>query len=380
MLREAGAIPIAASNIPEWCINYETLNKVVGITRNPYDPNRSPGGSSGGEAALISSCASPFGVGSDFMGSIRLPACLTNIYGHRPTSDIVSKIGSIPYSDDPNVNKLLSFGPMTRYAKDLKLILRIMGKDNIKKLNLDEPVNISDLTIYYLNEYPTGLGNINVIPELQERIKLAVTVLKAAGAKAEPFNVSFADGFQKVMHKIAVDMDRQDIIDYSDIPKEPNPLKGVQKELSKWLIGRSNHDVLAIGAQYLIRKKDEEYIDEQKLYARLADQMEAEMEKKFDKNCILIIPGFPEEPYYHYGSAFKIHGMIYFNIPNIFNFPATAVPAGLTKNNNLPIGMQLVAGRYQDHLCLAVAEYLEQKLGGYQPPWPTDSCPDTRQK
>lgn len=93
------------------------------------------------------------------------------------------------------------------------------------------------------------------------------------------------------------------------------------------------------------------------------------MQEKLKENCIIILPGYPEEPYFHYGSAFKIHGLVFFNVPSIFNFPATCVPAGLTKKNQLPIGMQIVAGRYQDRLGLAVAEYLEDNLARWTAPW-----------
>ncbi|XP_026680285.1 fatty-acid amide hydrolase 2-A-like [Diaphorina citri] len=85
ILREAGAIPLCNTNVPELCTSWETTNYITGKTVNPYDFSRTPGGSSGGEAALISSAASVIGIGSDLAGSIRVPAMFTGIFGHKPS-------------------------------------------------------------------------------------------------------------------------------------------------------------------------------------------------------------------------------------------------------------------------------------------------------
>lgn len=99
--RQKGAIILCVTNTPELCLFWETYNKVTGMTRNPYDVERTPGGSSGGEAALIASGASLIGLGSDVAGSCRLPAMFTGIYGHKPTPFVCSPYGHHPGSDDP---------------------------------------------------------------------------------------------------------------------------------------------------------------------------------------------------------------------------------------------------------------------------------------
>lgn len=85
-LREAGAIPLAKTNLPDLLFAFETDNLLFGPTRNPYDQSRTPGGSSGEEAALIAACGSPCGLGSDAAGSARLPAAFCGITGIKPTS------------------------------------------------------------------------------------------------------------------------------------------------------------------------------------------------------------------------------------------------------------------------------------------------------
>ena len=95
-LRAAGAIPIARTNLPDLLFAFETDNLLFGRTNNPYDPARTPGGSSGGEAALIAACGSPMGLGSDCAGSVRVPAAFCGIARLKPTSGCPPRRGHIP--------------------------------------------------------------------------------------------------------------------------------------------------------------------------------------------------------------------------------------------------------------------------------------------
>ncbi|PYT17870.1 MAG: amidase, partial [Acidobacteria bacterium] len=95
-MRAAGAIPIAKTNLPELLFAFESDNLIFGRTNNPYDLSRTCGGSSGGEAALIAACGSPFGLGSDAAGSVRLPAHFCGIAGIKPTSGRLARTGHVP--------------------------------------------------------------------------------------------------------------------------------------------------------------------------------------------------------------------------------------------------------------------------------------------
>uniref|UniRef100_T1GJ28 Amidase domain-containing protein n=1 Tax=Megaselia scalaris TaxID=36166 RepID=T1GJ28_MEGSC len=99
----------------------------TGQTKNPYDLRRTPGGSSGGEAALLASGASLLGLTSDIGGSSRLPAMFSGIWGHKPTPYAVSFKGHHPTSDFPKWGDFFTIAPMTRYAKDLPLLLKCMA-------------------------------------------------------------------------------------------------------------------------------------------------------------------------------------------------------------------------------------------------------------
>lgn len=152
-----GGIILLVSNTPELCMCWETYNNVSGQTRNPYDLTRTPGGSSGGEAALISSGASLIGLSSDIAGSARLPAMFTGIYGHKPTPYAISPKGHIPASNVEYWGDFFTIAPMTRYASDLPLLLKCINDPEGRRLQLDKPVSVKDIRFFYMNnDGPSG--------------------------------------------------------------------------------------------------------------------------------------------------------------------------------------------------------------------------------
>ncbi|MDX6385610.1 MAG: amidase, partial [Blastocatellia bacterium] len=126
-LKAAGAIILGKTNTPEMAIPYETDNPIFGRTNNPYGLDRTPGGSSGGEAAAIAACLSPAGLGSDLSGSIRVPAHFCGIVGLKPTTGVVSMDGHTPAAEG-----LLSLGacigPMARTVADASLLFSVIAK------------------------------------------------------------------------------------------------------------------------------------------------------------------------------------------------------------------------------------------------------------
>src|SRR5579862_3893941 len=124
-LRAAGAIPIARTNLPDLLFAFESDNLIRGRANNPYDVSRTPGGSSGGEAALIAACGSPFGLGSDAAGSVRLPAHFCGIASIKPTSGRLPRTGHVP---PPGgwIETLWQIGPMARHVEDLCAMLPLL--------------------------------------------------------------------------------------------------------------------------------------------------------------------------------------------------------------------------------------------------------------
>ncbi len=124
-LRNAGAIPIARTNLPDLLFAFESDNLIFGRTNNPYDPARTSGGSSGGEAALIAACGSPFGLGSDAAGSVRLPAHYCGIAAIKPTSGRLPRTGHMPPYGGW-IEGLWQIGPMARRVEDLQAMMGIL--------------------------------------------------------------------------------------------------------------------------------------------------------------------------------------------------------------------------------------------------------------
>src|ERR1700721_2388580 len=124
-LRAAGAIPVARTNIPDLLFAFESDSLLFGRTNNPYDHSRTSGGSSGGEAALIASCGSPFGLGSDAAGSVRLPAAFCGIAGIKPTSGRLPRTGHVPPAGGW-LEMVWQIGPMARWVEDLWALMPIL--------------------------------------------------------------------------------------------------------------------------------------------------------------------------------------------------------------------------------------------------------------
>ena len=125
-MRAAGAIVLGKTNLPELSLAYESNNLIYGRTNNPYDLSRTPGGSSGGEAAIIAAGGSPLGLGTDAGGSIRVPAHFCGIAGLKPTSGRIPFTGLLPPALGASA-RLRHVGPMARYVEDLALTLPILA-------------------------------------------------------------------------------------------------------------------------------------------------------------------------------------------------------------------------------------------------------------
>lgn len=149
LMKKAGGICLGVTNIPQLNMWQETSNPVYGITNNPYNSTRNVGGSSGGESSIIAACGSPIGIGSDIGGSIRIPAFMCGIFGHKTTSHLISTRG-LTFRSGKEKQTMVVVGPMTKYAEDLLPFLKVLVAENCNKLRLDEPVNVSKIKVYYV--------------------------------------------------------------------------------------------------------------------------------------------------------------------------------------------------------------------------------------
>lgn len=173
-LREAGAIILARSNVPEFAMNPETSNLRFGRSNNPLDPKRTTGGSSGGEGALVASGSTAAGVGSDILGSIRFPAAFCGVVGFKPSSEAVDAAGIWPKVDG-FMASWFGAGPITRSVRDARLIYDVIAK---------EPTAAKRLPVGLRLVVPTKF-RMRASPPIRRAFDRARSVLEAAGMVPE---------------------------------------------------------------------------------------------------------------------------------------------------------------------------------------------------
>jgi len=365
-LKKAGGIPIAVTNTPELCLSFETTNLVTGRTNNPYDTNRTPGGSSGGEAALLSSGASTISIASDIAGSIRLPAAFTGVFGHKPTPGYVSLDGHFPNSDDKNFNRFLTVGPMVRYAQDLKPLFKIIAGDKAPLLRLDEEVNLKKLRVIYLTELGESMVMIPTDEEIRKAVEKAASHFKTRhGCHVEKPHIEELNDVMEISSSVFFQM--EGIPNLMSLSEDPKAKKNLFIEFVKALFGASEFSLPGIifAATYKLNgfvpaSKSEMYQAKHKtLKKKLLDIL--------GDDGVFILPTHPIPAYQHGQFTMKTAGVGFTMIFNTLEMPATHVPMGLNKDG-IPIGLQVVAAPNQDRLCLAVAEELGNMFGGWVPP------------
>ncbi|GAB0099585.1 hypothetical protein DMENIID0001_154690 [Sergentomyia squamirostris] len=364
-MRAAGAIPLAITNTSECCMWWESINKVHGKSCNPYDTNRTVGGSSGGEGCLQASAGSPFGIGSDIGGSIRMPAFFNGIFGHKPSKFIVSLKGHYPIPKDYELKSFLGVGPMSRYATDLKPMLRILAGENAEKLRLDEPVNLARVKIFY----QTDDGGGHLVTPVDADIRAAIGKVakhfetahkaKVQQVKLDKFRKSAPIWLANMKAKEAAGFD-QEITGYTG---KINPII----ELFKWFFGCSVHTLIGI-LTALFENFGVKYGDpKQKYLVQERNKLLQELENLLGDDGVFIYPTHPTAAPYHYEPLVRALNFSYTGIINVLGLPATACPLGLG-SEGLPIGLQVVSAVNQDRLSLAVACELERAFGGWVAP------------
>lgn len=190
-LRRAGAVVLGKTNVPQLMIFHETVNPVYGRTCNPWDVQRSSGGSSGGEAAVIAAGGSPLGLGSDLGGSIRLPAHFCGISGIKPTSYRLTKRGTRTTLRGMEVVQFQP-GPMARRVEDLALLLDVLAGEAADRLEPETaPGRLGDWRRVEVDRLRVGVWDDDayfpVSPPIRRAVAEAADALRAAGANVEPF-------------------------------------------------------------------------------------------------------------------------------------------------------------------------------------------------
>ncbi|XP_047992037.1 fatty-acid amide hydrolase 2-B-like isoform X2 [Leguminivora glycinivorella] len=362
LLRSKGAIIIGLTNVPEICMWWETHNHIHGRTNNPYNTTRIVGGSSGGEGCLQGAAGSMFGIGSDIGGSIRMPAFFNGIFGHKPSRNIVSNAGQYPMPKTDLLNSYLGLGPMTRYAVDLKPLLKIISGDNANKLALDKPVDIGKLKVYYQFSNKAPMID-SVDPDIKAAMKKVVEFLNLKHKiVAEEKQIKL---LQKSMPIWMTTMKNEDPFESLIMAKKGT--MAIVVEIFKNLIGCSGNTLIALFTALMDRSGAPVGSPRYNHYLKLRDSLEKSFVDMLGDDGVFLYPTHPTPAPYHNEPLFKPLNFCYTAIINCLGLPATTVPLGLS-SEGLPIGIQVVANHNNDRLCLAVAEELEKGFGGWVEP------------
>ncbi|XP_055903384.1 fatty-acid amide hydrolase 2-B-like [Eupeodes corollae] len=364
LLRDAGCIPLLVSANPEFCQSWETTTKTHGRCNNPFDTTKTPGGSSGGEGALIGCGASPFGVGSDIAGSIRLPALFNGIFGHKPTGGLVSVTGHYPMSDDKLFRKYLQVGPMTRYARDLPLLLQIMSGPNADKLEFSKPIHTKDIKVNYMIEDELTLTRSSIDSDFKVAILRAIKHFENNGMQPKEVKIKHLSKSLEITLASIFDIETPNILIN---PQKPNNPDNVYAELGKSLIGDSKYSFNGLFLEFLKGVNGMIPKDNVKHWLKESEALKTELTNLLGDDGVLLIPTFHKTAMSHNTSVFNLGGVPLLSLANVLGFPATHIPMGLN-SNGLPIGFQVVATPYKDKLCIQIAAELEAAFGGWVHP------------
>ncbi|XP_059477837.1 fatty-acid amide hydrolase 2-A-like isoform X2 [Neocloeon triangulifer] len=365
LVRAAGGIPFVVTNTPELCMCYETDNNNTGRTNNPYDLRRSPGGSSGGEAALLASAGSVVGLASDVGGSARLPAAFTGIFGHKPSPGFVSNEGHCPSSSDPNWDRFFSVALMGRYAEDLAPTLKVMAGGNAPALNLDRKVDLKGMRICYVED-DGGVFTRTLNPEVKSALRKAVNHLeKSCGVKAEKLCIDELKDIFEIASTILLKMNGVECM----FQAEPGSKewKSVTWEWVRYFACMSDYTFPPLLYGMLKRVADRVSEEDFREMVAANQRIKTIFKEKLGEHGVVLFPSFVEPALLHREIYYKFLNVSYLVTFNATEMPVTNCPVAIS-SQGLPIGIQVAANPLQDRLTIAVAQELERAFGGWTPP------------
>jgi Asp-tRNA(Asn)/Glu-tRNA(Gln) amidotransferase A subunit family amidase len=356
-LRAAGAIVLGNTNTPEYLMAYETDNSLSGKTSNPWDLERSAGGSSGGEAAVIAAGCSAGGVGSDGGGSIRVPAHFCGICGLKPTPGRIPATGHFPGGGGA-FGWIGVVGPMARTVADLRALFEVtVGPDEGDALSVPVPV-------WAVKKEEVG--------------KLRIGILESDSlGKATPETTAAVERAARLLSE-------------QGFVVETKRLNGLDRTIELWwyFFGPVIANVIregVVGQEEMISPMLREYVRLATAEMELTydgflkacgerDRLRAEILRQMEEVTVLLSP-VSAGPAFGHGEGNWRSGakenyretMRHSQWLNLAGFPGVAVPVGRS-HGGLPIGVQVIGRPYGEELVLAVAEAIERGRGPWQAP------------
>lgn len=355
-------------NMDEFAMGSSTENSAIKITRNPWNLNKVPGGSSGGSAAAVAANLVPWALGSDTGGSIREPASFCGIVGLKPTYGLVSRSGLVAFA-----SSLDQIGPMTKDVEDSALLLNIIaGHDendstSVKREKIDYTKNLKNSIQGMKIGVPKEFFGEGINPEVKKSLENSIEEYKKLGAIVEECSLDVSESSLAAYYIIACaeassNLGRFDGIRYGYRAKDYKDLKELFVKSRTEGFGKEVKRRIILGTYVL----SSGYYD---AFYKKAQKVRTYVKNKFDecfkKYDVLLTPVAPT-------TAFDIGSKT--NNPlemyladictvsiNIASVPAISIPCGID-SNNMPIGMQLIGSRFQEEKILNAAYAIEQQI------------------
>lgn len=365
-LEAADTVLLGKTNLDEFAMGGSTENSRFKQTKNPWDLDRVPGGSSGGSAASVASGEAIFALGSDTGGSVRQPASFCGIVGLKPTYGVVSRFGLVAYA-----SSLDQIGPLTKDVADCALVLNaIAGHDPLDSTSAD--IEYPDYTKYLVNDVkglkigiPGEYISEGINPEVRKAILEAVEILKKLGAQVEEFSLPVTEYAIPAYYLIACaeassNLARYDGVKYGYRAEKYTDLLDLYRQSRSEGFGTEVKRRIMLGTYAL----SSGYYD---AYYKKALQVRTLIKKGFDEafEKYDLIAG-PTAPTTAYKIGEKINdpiemylGDIYTVSVNIAGLPGLVIPCG-KDGKNLPVGLQLIGKPFDEGTLLRAGYTFEQ--------------------
>ena len=373
-IKDAGGVILGKTNVPLGLGDWQSYNAIYGVTNNPFDLGRTPGGSSGGSSAALAAGYGPLSLGSDIGGSLRVPAFHCGVYAHKPTYSLVPSRGHTPPALPPlpAAPDLAVIGPMARSAADLSLLLDVIADPDpleagkAYRLELPAPRHTA------LKDFRVVIVDTDAVMPTDSVVRGSIDKLAAdlgkAGVKIERHAAllpDFADSTRLYMRMLLSFLS-------ASFPLET--YAGAQAAAQRIPPGDTS-----LGSERLrgMAMSHRDWLFAEGARVRLRAQWR-ELFKQYDA---VICPIMPTPAYKHDHSAEQESRRILIDgkphvypdqlswpgIATLPGLPATAIPTGFSPDG-LPLGVQIVGPWLEDRTTLKLAELIEREFGGFKPP------------
>ncbi len=368
-IRASGAVLLGKTNIPPYAADWQSNNPVFGRSNNPWDLDRTPGGSTGGGAAALAAGLTPLEFGGDLAGSIRVPAAFCGVYGHKSSETALPRSGHFPGPNMPNAAVGMAVqGPLARSAADLELAFDVVsgpdvGEDVAWRLEVP-PARHERLSDFHIAVLPP-IDWLPVDTEIwvaQEKLAADLRRLGATVREAQPETLNDLRGYCRVYMAILSAMSNPGR-PAAECRQEAEQIRARAGEFAQgWadgLDGSASDYILWFGQREQFRAVYRSFFREWDIL--LAP--------------ITLTPAFPHTEVPDEQRKLDINGqlvdyrlqLVYPALANLSGQPATAFPVGRTRAG-LPIGLQAIGPYLEDRTPIRFADLVAREFGGFQPP------------